>query len=128
MVLDANVVLSENLDFYIDVHLKMKKGAMLFLLMNANFIVNKNKIDNFKYFTVSSRVYYNKKRKKNRNKQRRFSANDRDDWKPWVKVHLDNSSISKQRVVSEYGKFKPRINRRIGVISVVSEGNRITLD
>jgi hypothetical protein len=59
----ANVELSNNIDAYIDVHLKMNKGAMMLLLVNSNFIVNKNKIDKFKYFNVSSILQKKKKQK-----------------------------------------------------------------
>ena len=54
MLIYANVELSNNLDAYIDVHLSMKKGAMMLLLVKSNLIVNKNNIDKFKYFNVSS--------------------------------------------------------------------------
>jgi hypothetical protein len=52
----ANVELSNNLDAYIDVYLKMKENAMVLLLVksNSNLIVNKNNIDKFKYFNASS--------------------------------------------------------------------------
>lgn len=54
MLIYANVALSNNIDAFIDVHLKMKEGAILLLLMKPNLIVNKNNLDNFQYFSVSS--------------------------------------------------------------------------
>jgi len=61
-IIYANVELSNNIDAYIDVHLKMNKGAMMLLLVNSNFILNKNKMEKFKYFNVWS-ILQNKKKK-----------------------------------------------------------------
>jgi len=63
----ANVELSNNLDAYIDVHLSMKKGAMMLLLVKSNLIVNKNNIDKFKYFYKKIK-FKKKKKKKKKNK------------------------------------------------------------
>jgi len=52
MIIYANVELSNNIEDYINVHLKMKKGVIMLLLVKSNFIENKNKIDKFKYFNV----------------------------------------------------------------------------
>lgn len=60
----VNVILTNNLDAFIEGHLKMKQGAMMLLLVKPNFIVNKNNIDKFKYFNVSSRVSDKKQQKK----------------------------------------------------------------
>lgn len=63
MIIYANVELSNNLDAYIDVHLKMKKGFIMLLLVKPNFIVNnKNKMEKFKYFNVWSKLQYKKKK------------------------------------------------------------------
>lgn len=59
----ANVELSNNIDDYIKVHLEMKKGFIVLLLVKSNFIV-KNKMEKFKYFNVLSKLQ-NKKRKSN---------------------------------------------------------------
>jgi hypothetical protein len=62
MIIYANVELSNNIEDYIHVHLKMKKGVIMLLLVKSNFIENKNKIDKFKYFNVWS-ILQSKKRK-----------------------------------------------------------------
>jgi hypothetical protein len=62
MLIYANVELSNNIDGFINVHLKMKKDAMMLLLVKSNLIVNKNNIDKFKYFNVSSILQKTKKK------------------------------------------------------------------
>ena len=53
----ANVELSNNIDAYIDVHLDMKKIVMMLLFVKSNLILNKNIINKFKYFSVSSTLH-----------------------------------------------------------------------
>jgi len=60
IIIFANVELSNNIDAYIDVHLDMKKGGMILLLVKSNFIDNNNKMKKLKYFNVWSKLKNNK--------------------------------------------------------------------
>jgi len=64
IILYANIELSNNLEDFIHVHLNMKNSIIMLLFVKSKFIVNKNKIDKFKYFNFSS-ILQNKNKKLN---------------------------------------------------------------
>jgi len=52
----VNVELSNNIDTYILVHLKMKENVSMLLLVKSNFSTNNNKKEKFKNFNLRSRT------------------------------------------------------------------------
>ena len=52
----VNVELSNNIDAYILVHLKMKENVSMLLLVKSNFSTNNNKKEKFKNFNLRSRT------------------------------------------------------------------------
>lgn len=56
LIIYANVELSNNIEDYIKVHLKMKNSIIMLLFVKSKFIVNKNKIEKNKYFNAWSKV------------------------------------------------------------------------
>jgi hypothetical protein len=54
MLIYVNVELSNNIDAFIDVHLRMKESIILLLSVKSNFIVYKNKMEQNKYFFTTT--------------------------------------------------------------------------
>jgi hypothetical protein len=64
VILYANIELSNNIDDFIHVHLKMKNSIINLLFVKSKFIVNKNKMGKNKYFNAWSRVASRESKKK----------------------------------------------------------------
>ena len=62
IIIYANVELSNNIDAYIDLHLKMNKSIIMLLFVKFNFIANKHKMEQNKSFNT-----WSKAENKNRN-------------------------------------------------------------
>jgi hypothetical protein len=61
-IIYANIELSNNIDDFINVHLKMKNSIIMLLFVKSKFIVNKNKMKKNKYFNAWSKVKSKKKK------------------------------------------------------------------
>jgi hypothetical protein len=62
VIIYANIELSNNIDDFIHVHLKMKNSIIMLLFVKSKIIVNKNKMKKNKYFNARSKVESKKKK------------------------------------------------------------------